>query len=70
MGNLGTMSEADIADLALAMQFPQAQRPFLMFLQAADSHRLNLSLIRQDHAPSTAYQTHDVAAQHHVTSAA
>ncbi len=41
------LTEADLQDIALAMQFPQAQRLFVMFLQAADSHRLNTSLIRQ-----------------------
>jgi len=41
------LTEADFQDVALAMQFPQAQRLFVMFLQAADSHRLNTSLIRQ-----------------------
>lgn len=43
----GALTEGDLADIALALQFPQAQRLFLMFLQAADSHRLNTSLIRQ-----------------------
>ncbi|KAA6417830.1 MAG: hypothetical protein FRX49_12186 [Trebouxia sp. A1-2] len=41
------LTEADLQDIALAMQFPPAQRLFVMFLQAADSHRLNTSLIRQ-----------------------
>lgn len=43
-----TLSETDVVDVALAVQFPPAQQPFLMFLQAADSHRLNTSLARQD----------------------
>ncbi|KAL3158178.1 hypothetical protein ABBQ32_011767 [Trebouxia sp. C0010 RCD-2024] len=46
-----TLSETDLVDIALAVQFPPAQQPFLMFLQAADSHRLNTSLARQDCAP-------------------
>ncbi len=41
------LTEADLQDVALAMQFPPAQRLFVMFLQAADSHRLNTSLLRQ-----------------------
>ena len=41
-----TLSETDLVDVALARQFPPAQQPFLMFLQAADSHRLNTSLAR------------------------
>ena len=35
----------------MARDFPQAQQPFLMFLQAADSHRLNTCLLRQDLIP-------------------
>ena len=42
----GQMLEADLADVAVAQQFPPAQRLFLLFLQAADSHRLNASLLR------------------------
>ena len=45
----GGLTEGDLADLQVALQFPQAQRLFIMFLQAADSHRLNSSLIRQVH---------------------
>ena len=40
------LSDTDLADLALAQEFPQAQQLFLMFLQAADSHRLNTCLVR------------------------
>jgi hypothetical protein len=34
------------ADVQLAMLFPPAQRPYILFLHAADSHRLNRSLLR------------------------
>lgn len=34
------------ADVQLAMLFPPAQRPYILFLHAADSHRLNHSLLR------------------------
>lgn len=43
------LTEGDLADVAITMQFPQAQRLFVFFLQAADSHRLNTSLVRQDY---------------------
>ena len=42
----GQLLEADLADVAVAQQFPPAQRLFLLFLQAADSHRLDASLLR------------------------
>ena len=31
------------------MLFPPAQRPYILFLHAADSHRLNRSLLRSSH---------------------
>jgi hypothetical protein len=34
------------ASLQIIAEFPQAQRLYVMFLEAADSHRLNSSLIR------------------------
>ena len=47
-GHQAALSETDLVDLAVAQIFPQAQQPFFMFLQAADSHRLNTCLVRQD----------------------
>lgn len=47
-GCQATLSETDLVDLAMARDFPQAQQPFIMFLQAADSHRLNTCLVRYD----------------------
>ena len=38
--------EGLVASLQLLAEFPQAQRLYVMFLEAADSHRLNSSLIR------------------------
>lgn len=50
-GHQAALSETDLVDLALAQDFPQAQQPFLMFLQAADSHRLDTCLVRQAITP-------------------
>ena len=50
-GHQAMLSETDLVDLSLAQDFPQAQQPFLMFLQAADSHRLNTCLVRQATVP-------------------
>lgn len=50
-GQQASLSETDLVDLALVQDFPQAQQPFLMFLQAADSHRLNTCLVRQATIP-------------------
>lgn len=47
-GHQATLSDTDLVDVAVAVQFAPAQQPFLMFLQAADSHRLNTSLARQN----------------------
>lgn len=34
------------ASLALVSEFPRAQRLYVLFLEAADSHRLNSALVR------------------------
>ncbi len=42
----GIDAEDLAAALAVAAEFPPAQRLFVLFLEAADSHRLNRQLIR------------------------
>jgi len=41
------LEELAAASLEAAWRFPPAQRLFILFLEAADSHRLNRSLLRQ-----------------------
>ena len=43
----GAAAEGVAAALALAAEFPPAQRLYALFLEAADSHRLNRQLLRR-----------------------
>ena len=45
-GNAGAAADGVVAALALAAEFPPAQRLYVLFLEAADSHRLNRQLLR------------------------
>jgi hypothetical protein len=40
------VEEGLVASLQVIAEFPHAQRLYVMFLEAADSHRLNSSLVR------------------------
>ena len=43
----GCLEELVASSLEVAWRFPPALRLFVLFLEAADSHRLNKSLLRQ-----------------------
>eukprot|EP00887_Chlorella_sp_A99_P005741 scaffold1.g5741.t1 len=45
-GGAAGLEEGAAAALALVSQFPRAQRLYVLFLEAADSHRLNSALVR------------------------
>lgn len=46
-GGGGGADEAVAESLRLVAEFPRPQRLYVLFLEAADSHRLNAHLIRQ-----------------------
>ena len=46
-GKDSSLEEVAASTLEAAWRFPPAQRLFVLFLEAADSHRLNKSLLRQ-----------------------
>lgn len=46
----GTASVAE--EVAVARRFPRHLHPFVLLLQAADSHRLNCHLVRCEHPPA------------------
>ena len=48
-GKDSNLEELAASTLEVAWRFPPAQRLFVLFLEAADSHRLNKSLLRQVH---------------------
>ncbi len=51
-GKDSCLEELAASSLEAAWRFPPALRLFVLFLEAADSHRLNKALLRQAHTMS------------------